>query len=69
MAQDPTTANITIAQIVHVTETNSDALFVMSGLSNAPDAPWMRSSADRTWVARAYDDSTNPQAVINLRMV
>lgn len=69
VAQDPTTANITIAQIVHVAETNSDALFVMSGLSNAPNAPWMQSSANRTWVARAYDDSTNPQTVLNLAYV
>ena len=60
VAQDSDSGAIAMTQVVHVAEDGTDYLFAMTGLSNAPDAAWMSSATDRTWIARPYDDTTLP---------
>lgn len=62
VAQDSASGAIAIAQVVHVAEDGADFLFAMTGLSNAPDAAWIASATDRSWIARPYDDATLPVA-------
>ncbi|HXE12468.1 MAG TPA: hypothetical protein VN633_10130 [Bryobacteraceae bacterium] len=67
--QSPTTGNILIVQIVHIAETNSDALFALVDLPNAPDAGWLTSPANRKWVARPFDDTDHPVTTLDLAYV
>jgi hypothetical protein len=67
--QSPTTGNILIVQIIHVAETNADALFALVDLPNAPDAAWLKSPASRQWVARPFDDAQHPVTTLDLAYV
>ncbi|SFD81379.1 hypothetical protein SAMN05518672_103322 [Chitinophaga sp. CF118] len=60
VSQDATTGDILILQAIHVAEDNADYLYMLSGLSDAPDAIWLTSSDNRSWTARLYDDTADP---------
>ncbi|SEW44626.1 hypothetical protein SAMN05428988_5817 [Chitinophaga sp. YR573] len=60
VSQDATTGDILILQAIHVAEDNADYLYMLSGLSNAPDAAWLTASSNRSWTARLYDDTADP---------
>jgi hypothetical protein len=60
VSQDATTGDILILQAIHVEEDNADYLYMLSGLSNAPDAAWLTAAANRSWIARPYDDTSLP---------
>jgi hypothetical protein len=56
--QDATQGAITLAQIVHVTEDNSDHLFVLADLPDQSGASWMQPSGARPWVACPFDGAS-----------
>lgn len=51
-SQDVATGNILILQVIHIAEDKADYLYILTGLSNAPDAAWLTSPANRHWVSR-----------------
>lgn len=61
-SQSAADGTIIVAQVVHVAEDDADYVFLLTGLSDAPDAPWMKSPAGRQWLARPYDDTAHPVA-------
>jgi hypothetical protein len=69
VSQSPTTQQIQIAQVIHITEDNSDAVLVLSGLSNADDASWLQSAANRAWAQRPYDNTEKPLTLLNVAYV
>ena len=69
VSQDPGTGNISIAQVVHIKDRSSDVLFVLTGLSNQPNAGWLQSPSGRPWIARPYDDMKHIEDVVVLAYV
>jgi hypothetical protein len=53
-SQSITDGTITIAQAVHVVEENADYLYLLTNLSDAPDAAWLHAPVNRAWVARPF---------------
>ncbi|NIY74214.1 hypothetical protein HED22_01015 [Thalassospira sp. HF15] len=55
VTQNYTNGEISIAVAVSVEGEDNDKLYLITGLSNAADAPWMTSSSHRTWQYLTYD--------------
>ncbi len=69
VSQNTSAGTIIIAQAVHVAEDDVDHLYLLTDLSDAPDAAWLQSSSGRSWMARPYDNTTDPIASLNIAYV
>ncbi|MEH2245601.1 hypothetical protein [Nostoc sp.] len=69
VTQNYENGNITIALVVRADGETSDTLYVLSSLSNAPDASWLNSSTARNWLARPYDDPQHPLDSVSIAYI
>lgn len=68
-SQSPADGSVTVAQVVHVAEDDADYLYLLTGLSDAPEAAWMQSPSGRQWLARPYDDAAHPVKNLDIAYV
>jgi hypothetical protein len=54
VGQSLESGDISIVQVVHVAEANTDALFALLDLPNDSSAAWLQSPANRQWISRPY---------------
>lgn len=61
--------NITMALVVRADGEKSDTLYVLSDLPNTIEADWTKASANRSWTARPYDNSSQPLDAVTIAYV